>query len=58
MNSPNTILSNRLDASRGNIKNTLAYIQMINFENDEFHSAVAKIVDEAGKLWEEDFYVC
>jgi len=42
-----------------NIKNTLAYTQLINFENDEFHSATAKTVQDAQKLIEAGFeYVC
>jgi hypothetical protein len=42
-----------------NIESTLVYTQLISFESDEFHSAVAKTVDEARKLLEDDFdYVC
>jgi hypothetical protein len=41
------------------IQNTLLYTQLVNFETDEYHSAVAKTVEEACKLIEEGFeYVC
>jgi len=38
-----------------NIQNTLIYTQLVNFESDEYHSAVAKTVDEARKLVESGF---
>ena len=42
-----------------NIESTLVYTQLISFESDEFHSAVAKTMDEARKLLEDGFdYVC
>jgi integrase len=42
-----------------NIQNTLLYTQLISFENDEFHSATAKTVQDAQKLVEAGFeYVC
>jgi integrase len=42
-----------------NIESTLVYTQLISFESDEYHSAVAKTVDEARKLLEEGFdFVC
>ena len=42
-----------------NIQNTLIYTQLVNFERDEYHSAVAKNVEEARKLVEAGFeYVC
>jgi integrase len=42
-----------------NIKNTLVYTQLINFENDDYHSATASTVQEAAKLIEAGFeYVC
>lgn len=42
-----------------NINNTLKYTQLINFENDEWHSATAKTTKEAEKLIESGFeYVC
>jgi integrase len=42
-----------------NIESTLVYTQLISFESDEYHSAVANTVDEARKLLEEGFdYVC
>src|SRR4030067_2598350 len=42
-----------------NIQNTLLYTQLINFENDEYHSATAKTVQDAQKLIEAGFeYVC
>ena len=41
------------------IKTTLIYTQLIQFESDEFHSAVAEQIDEARKLVEAGFeYVC
>jgi integrase len=41
------------------IKTTLIYTQLINFETDEYHSATAKTVEEARKLIEAGFeYVC
>ena len=41
------------------IQNTLLYTQLVNFENDEFHSATAKTVEEAQKLVEAGFeFVC
>ena len=45
--------------ARRNIESTLVYTQLISFESDEFHSAVAKTVDEARKRLEDGFdYVC
>jgi hypothetical protein len=42
-----------------NIQNTLLYTQLVNFENDEFHSATAQNVQEAQKLVEAGFeHVC
>ncbi len=42
-----------------NIESTLVYTQLISFESDEYHSAVAKTVEEARKLLEQGFvYVC
>jgi hypothetical protein len=42
-----------------NIQNTLLCTQLVNFENDDFHSATAKSVEEAQKLVESGFeYVC
>jgi len=42
-----------------NIKNTLIYTQLVNFENDDYHSATAKTIEEASKLVEAGFdYVC
>jgi len=41
------------------IQNTLLYTQLVNFETDEYHSAVAETVEEARKLIEAGFeYVC
>ena len=41
------------------IKTTLIYTQLIQFEIDEFNSAVAKTVEEATQLVEAGFeYVC
>lgn len=38
------------------IENTLIYTQLVKFEaEDEFHSAVAKTVEEARKLVDVDF---
>ena len=42
-----------------NIQNTLLYTQLISFENDEYHSATSKTVQDAQKLIEAGFeYVC
>jgi hypothetical protein len=42
-----------------NIANTLIYTQLVEFESDEYCSAVANNVDEAKKLIEAGFeYVC
>jgi integrase len=42
-----------------NIKNTLVYTQLVNFENDDYHSATAKTIEQAQKLVETGFeYVC
>jgi integrase len=42
-----------------NIQNTLIYTHLVDFESEEYHSAVAKNVEEARKLVEEGFeYVC
>jgi hypothetical protein len=42
-----------------NIANTLIYTQLVEFESDEYCSAVASSVDEAKKLIEAGFeYVC
>lgn len=42
-----------------NIQNTLVYTQLVNFEGDEYYSAVAQTVDEARKLVESEFtFVC
>ena len=42
-----------------NIQNTLVYTQLADFESDEYHSAVAKTVEEARKLVESGFtFVC
>jgi len=38
-----------------NINNTMLYTQLIQFESDEFHSAIAKTVDEATSLIEAGF---
>jgi integrase len=41
------------------IETTLLYTQLITFENDDYHSAVAKTVDEARSLVETGFeYIC
>jgi hypothetical protein len=41
------------------IENTMLYTQLVQFEGDEYHSAVAENVDEARKLIEGGFeYVC
>ena len=42
-----------------NIKNTLIYTQLVNFESDEYTSKVAHTVEEACELVEGGFdYVC
>jgi len=38
-----------------NINNTLLYTQLVNFENNEYHVATAKTVEEACKLVEAGF---
>jgi len=41
------------------IKTTLIYTQLVQFESDEFHSAAAKKIEKKRKLIEADFeYVC
>ena len=41
------------------IQSTLIYTHLITFESDEYHSAVAKTVEEAKSLIEAGFeYVC
>ena len=41
------------------IENTLVYTQLIQYEGDDYHSAVAEDIDEAKKLVEAGFeYVC
>lgn len=41
------------------IENTLLYTQLIQFESDEYHSAIAESMGEARKLIEAGFeYVC
>jgi integrase len=41
------------------IQNTLLYTQLIQWESDDYHSAVAKTTEEAQKLIEAGFdYVC
>jgi ribosome-binding ATPase YchF (GTP1/OBG family) len=42
-----------------NIKNTLIYTQLVNFESNEYHFATAATIEEAGKLIQAGFeYVC
>jgi len=42
-----------------NIKNTILYTQLVQFESDEIHSATAKNTEEAQKFIEAGFeYVC
>jgi integrase len=42
-----------------NKESTLVYTQLISFETDEYHSAIARTVEEARKLLEQSFeYVC
>lgn len=38
-----------------NIMNTMRYTQLVQFENDEYNSAVAKTIDEARQLVEGGF---
>lgn len=38
-----------------NIESTLGYTHLIDFEGDEYHSAIAKSVEEARKLLETGF---
>jgi len=37
------------------IETTLIYTQLVNFESDDYSSAVAKNIDEASKLVEQGF---
>lgn len=37
------------------IQNTLIYTQLLNFENEEHHSATAKTIEEAKQLIESGF---
>jgi len=42
-----------------NIQNTLRYVQLSDFDSDEYHSAAAKTVEEARELMESGFtFVC
>ena len=41
-----------------NIKNTLVYTQLVNFENDDYQFATASNVQEAVKLIEAGIRVC
>jgi hypothetical protein len=42
-----------------NIQNTVWYAENAQFESEEFHSAVAKTIDEATKLIDAGFeFVC
>lgn len=41
------------------IKTTLIYTQLVNFEGDDYHSATAKTTEKAEQLVEAGFeYVC
>jgi hypothetical protein len=41
------------------IENALVYAQLVSFENDQYHSAVAKNITDAQKLVEQGFeFVC
>jgi len=41
------------------IKNTEIYMHLCDFSSEEYHSAIAKTIDEARKLIESGFdYVC
>jgi hypothetical protein len=45
--------------SHKDIKTTLIYTQLIQFESDKFHSATAKTIEEVEQLVEAGFeYVC
>jgi hypothetical protein len=37
------------------LENTEIYTHLIEFENDEWHSATAKTIEEARQLIEQDF---
>ena len=41
-----------------NIQNTLLYTQLVSFENDHYHSATAKSVEDVQKLVESGFEYC
>jgi integrase len=49
------ILYTKQQMGHKKIETTLLYTQLVNFENDEFHSAVAKTIEEARKLIESGF---
>jgi len=53
------ILRVKNDLGHRSIQNTLRYTHIVNFKDDEYHSATAKTVEEACKLIESGFqYVC
>jgi len=42
-----------------NVQNNLIYTQVVNFESDEYHSAIAGTIEKARNLIEAGFeYVC
>ena len=49
------ILYTKQQMGHKKIETTLLYTQLVNFENDEFHSAVAHNIEEARKLIESGF---
>jgi integrase len=55
----NSLLHVRQMLGHKNIQNTMIYTQLIEFENDDYHSATANNVEDAKKLIEAGFeYVC
>jgi hypothetical protein len=49
----------RLLLEHKNIVNTLIYTQLVEFDSDEYNSAVASSIEEAQKLIEAGFeFVC
>jgi integrase len=49
------ILRVKTDLGHRNIQNTLKYTHVVNFKDDEYHSATARTLDEACKLIEAGF---
>jgi len=55
----NSLSNDQSARGHKSINNTLVYTQLVEFEGDEYSSAVASSVDEAKRLIEARFeYVC